>query len=261
MMGLIRNESEKLLRQWRFVVVLSLYTLLALITSLDIHKASFPQFTAANTVFQWVTGGFAGVLIPFSVSILVGDIFAGEYSSGTIKLLLVRPVSRRKIWLSKYLAALGVSVLSVLYLGLCLYVCLGVSLGWGSWSAPLPAEVETEYATVWALTWRVYALESLAVAALVSFVLLVSAMTRTGIAAVGTCVGAILLGFLTVNSAGDTQWVKYLLAPHLEVTNHLVRQFSLPGCSLLQSVVTLCVWAVACAAAGLWFFQKRYITE
>ncbi len=261
MIGLVRNEVERLLRQWRFVVVLGIYTLLALTTALDVHKASFPQFTAASTVFQWVTGGFAGVLIPFGVSILVSDTFAGEYSSGTIKLLLVRPVSRRKIWLSKYLAAVSVSLLSVLYFGLCMYVCLGVSLGWGSWTAPLPAEVKTDYRTVWALTWRVYALEGLAVAALSSFMLLVSTVMRTGIAAVGVCAGAVLLGFLTVNSASDTRWIGFLLAPHLQVADHLIRQFVLAGCSLRQSVVVLCVWTVACAAAGLWFFQRRDITE
>lgn len=260
MIGLVCNESEKLLRQWRFVVVLGIYTVLALTFGLDNHKA-FSQYTGANTVFQWVTGGFAGVLIPFCVSILVGDVFASEYSSGTIKMLLVRPVSRRKIWLSKYFAAVGVSILSVFYLGLCMYVCLGISLSWGSWNVPLPAEVKTEYTSVWALTWRAYALESLAVAALVSFMLLISTMMRTGIAAVGTCAGAVLLGFLTVNIASDTQWVKYLLAPHLEVTSHLIHQFWLPGCSLLQSVVTLCIWTVACATAGLWFFQRRDVTE
>ena len=45
------------------------------------------------------------------VVMLVSDMLSGETSTGTIKLLLVRPVSRSKIWIGKWLVSLFASAL------------------------------------------------------------------------------------------------------------------------------------------------------
>lgn len=259
--GLVYNEVEKILRQWRFVIVLILYTLLAASIGFSVSKATDAHFTAASTAAQWVMGGFAGILIPFALCVLVGDSLAGEYSSGTMKLLLVRPVRRRTIWISKYIAAVCAGLATVLYLGLCTYVCLGFALGWGSWAAHPPAEVRSDYATVWALTWRAYALEALAVTALVSFIFLISSLARSGVAAVGASLGAVLIGFMVTSSGGNSAWLALLLSPHLQVADHLSKTFPAPGCSLAESVAALCFWAGLCGAASVWVFQRRDVTE
>ena len=45
-------------------------------------------------------------LITIFAAVIAGDIVASEFTWGTIKLLLIRPVSRTKILLSKYVATL-----------------------------------------------------------------------------------------------------------------------------------------------------------
>ena len=261
MTGLVYNEAEKILRQWRFVIVLALYTLLALGTAFSVNRVTDAHYTAASAASQWVMGGFGGILIPFALCVLVGDSLAGEYSAGTMKLLLVRPISRRTIWVSKYIAAVGAGGATVLYLGVCNYVCLGFTLGWGSWAARPPAEMNSDMVTVWALTWRAYALEALAVTALTSFIFLISSVARSGIAAVGACLGAILVGFMVTSSGRDSAWLALLLSPHLQVADHLIRSFPAPGCSLAQSTLALCLWACLCGAASVWVFQRRDVTE
>lgn len=259
MTGLIHNEVEKTLRQWRFVIVLIVYTLVALFIGVASKGAA--GMTAASTDYLWVTGGFAGFLIPLSLCVLLGDSLAGEFSSGTMKLLLIRPRSRWKIWLSKYVAALGTSLVAVLYLGLCMYVSVGFSNGYGSWASHPPALLKSGYGSFSALTWRAYTLESLAVAAFVSFVLLVSTVTRTGIAALGICAAAVLLGMMLDNDADKIAWISFSLFSHLQIADHLTQTFPVPGCSLAQSILVLCVWGFGCAAAGLWFFQRCDVTE
>ena len=261
MIGLVHNEIEKLLRQWRFVIVLILYTLLAVFIGFSVSRATDAHFTAASASAQWVMGGFAGILIPFALCVLVGDSLAGEYSAGTMKLLLVRPVSRRTIWISKYIAAVCAGLATVLYLGLCTYVCLDFALGWGSWTAHPPLEVKSDYGSVWGLTWRAYALEGLAVTALVSFIFLISSVARSGVAAVGACLGAVLIGFMVTSSGGNSAWLALLLSPHLQIADHLIKTFPAPGCSLLQSVVALCLWTGLCGIASIWVFQRRDVTE
>lgn len=261
MSGLVYNEAEKILRQWRFVIILILYTLLALAIGFSVNRATDPHFTAASAAAQWVMGGFGGILIPFALCVLVGDSLAGEYSAGTMKLLLVRPASRRTIWISKYIAAVCAGLATVLYLGLCTYVCVGFALGWGSWAAHPPVEVKSDYATVWALTWRAYALEALAVTALVSFIFLVSSLARNGIAAMGACLGAVLVGFMVTINGGNSAWLALLLSPYLQIADHLSKSFPAPGCSLAGSIAALCLWACLCGVASVWVFQRRDVTE
>jgi len=261
MSGLIYNEAEKILRQWRFAIVIILYTLLALGTGSSVSRATDAHDTAASTAAQWVMGGFAGILIPFALCVLVGDSLAGEYSAGTMKLLLVRPVCRRTIWISKYIAAVCAGLTTALYLAACNYVCLGFALGWGSWAARPPTEMNSGLLTVWALTWRAYALEALAVTALVSFIFLVSSVARSGVAAVGACSGAILVGFMVTNTSRDAAWLALLLAPHLQVADHLTKTFPAFGCSLAESIAALCLWACLCGVASVWVFQRRDVTE
>lgn len=50
--------------------------------------------------------GFAGTVILVILAVMAGSIFASEYSSGTIRLLLIRPQSRAKVCASKILAVL-----------------------------------------------------------------------------------------------------------------------------------------------------------
>ena len=46
------------------------------------------------------------ILVTLFTVIIAGDMVAGEFTRGTIKLLLIRPASRSKILLSKYVTTL-----------------------------------------------------------------------------------------------------------------------------------------------------------
>ena len=67
------------------------------------------------------------VHIPFLITLVAGDMVSSEATSGTVRLLLIRPPSRARILAAKYLTALLYSAGVVLFLGL---VCafLGLSL-------------------------------------------------------------------------------------------------------------------------------------
>jgi len=52
------------------------------------------------------------VHIPFLIALVAGDLIAGEASTGTLRILLIRPISRTQIVLAKFLAIL-IYVLSV----------------------------------------------------------------------------------------------------------------------------------------------------
>ena len=77
------------------------------------------------------------VLAVIMVIIIGGGIVATEYSKGTIRLLLIRPVSRWKILLSKLLAVLIVGI-GVVFIGIAtLYISTGVVFGFETYKTPL----------------------------------------------------------------------------------------------------------------------------
>ena len=67
------------------------------------------------------------IQIPFLITLVAGDIVSSEATSGTVRLLLIRPPSREKILTAKYLAALLYTTGLVIFLGL-MCVSLGLTL-------------------------------------------------------------------------------------------------------------------------------------
>lgn len=77
------------------------------------------------------------ILAVIMVIIISGGIVATEFSKGTIRLLLIRPVSRWKILLSKLLAILVVGF-SIVILGIgILYVSTGATFGFETYKTPI----------------------------------------------------------------------------------------------------------------------------
>jgi ABC-2 type transport system permease protein len=65
--------------------------------------------------------------IPFLIALVAGDMVSGEATSGTVRLLLIRPPSRCRIITAKYLATLFYTTGLVVFFGL-FSVVLGLSL-------------------------------------------------------------------------------------------------------------------------------------
>ena len=66
------------------------------------------------------------VHIPFLITLVAGDMLAGEATGGTFRLLLTRPVSRTRILFLKYLVALSYTAILVIFMAV-------LSLGLGLW--------------------------------------------------------------------------------------------------------------------------------
>lgn len=77
------------------------------------------------------------ILAVIMIIVIAGGIVATEFSKGTVRLLLIRPVSRWKILLSKLLAILVVGF-SIVILGIgILYVSTGSTFGFETYKTPI----------------------------------------------------------------------------------------------------------------------------
>ncbi len=259
MLRLTRNELEKISHQWRIVIAFAFCTLIALAVAFigGRHHGFGPS--ADTLAFTFLTGGFSAALIPLGVCLVAGDVVAGEFSGGTIKLLLTRPVSRWKIWLSKFFAAALASWAIMLYFYAVIYFALAYKYGFGHWSDPPLAMQSNGLVTAWAVTWHVVLTESLSVLALVAFVALLSSLTSSGVAGIGLSFGAIIIGGIFIGLAGSKTWLRYLIFPQLSASDHFIGSFPVPNCTLAFSIGVLCAWLLGSVALGMWRFQSRDI--
>ena len=120
MITLISIELYKIAHKWRSYIGFIAITALILIIQtaiyiegdkyLDFLTRSFKDtflmvgnFLNGYLIAQVVLGGLL-VHIPFLITLVTGDLLAGEATAGTYRMLLTRPVSRTKILLAKYLS-------------------------------------------------------------------------------------------------------------------------------------------------------------
>src|SRR3954465_7589975 len=91
-----------------------------------------------GTMWDGVNGSASlMIMITIFTIIIVGDSVAGEFSSGTIKLLLIRPARRVKILVSKYISFLLFGMLLLLTLFVISVVINGILFGFGYMDLPL----------------------------------------------------------------------------------------------------------------------------
>ncbi len=142
-MKLLNDEIFKTFRKWRtYIGFIAIAALVALVfTAMKIDGGDFVRhqtgslqrdFLFVGNLFNvwFVTHMLMNVLwihVPFLISLVAGDILAGEATAGTFRILLIRPASRTRIFTAKFIASLVYTVALVFFLGI-LSVVVGVIL-------------------------------------------------------------------------------------------------------------------------------------
>ncbi|HEY4755930.1 MAG TPA: ABC transporter permease [Ignavibacteriaceae bacterium] len=132
--SLISIELSKIFRKWRtYIGFLAIAVLVPIIQiAMLVEGEKSINFMTRNLLQSFIFVGnlLNGYLIsyailnalvvhiPFLITLVAGDLLAGEATAGTYRILVTRPVSRFKIVLSKFLAGLIYTNLLVLWLAI-----------------------------------------------------------------------------------------------------------------------------------------------
>ena len=142
-MKLFWFETFKVFSRWRTYISFGAIALIVIMTEV-VMKISAGEILArmmrsmekdffifGNVLNAWFITAFVmnsfHLHIPFFITLVAGDVVSGEATSGTVRILLIRPPSRGRIITAKYLAALFYTVGVVVFLGL-LCIMLGLFL-------------------------------------------------------------------------------------------------------------------------------------
>lgn len=131
---LIRIELMKIFRKWRtyigFIAIGVLVPLLHLAMYLEgqnsidyVTRGLRDSFILVGNLLNgyWISYLILNALIihiPFLITLVAGDLMAGEATAGTYRILVTRPVSRMQIVTSKYIAGLIYTSLLIFWLAL-----------------------------------------------------------------------------------------------------------------------------------------------
>ena len=209
-----------------------------------------------------------GLFIPLIIMVISADIVSSEHSTGTIKLLLTRPVRRWKILMSKLLTVVFFTSLTVIATAVLCYVVSGLVFGFGGWTAPTFVGMQISGADVdfshvravdqsyfmWmelGLVWF-----SSLVVALMS--LMTSVLIRSTAAGMGVMLAVLISGTILVNMVSSWESAKYLFMVNLDLTKYLTGSLPpIPGMDLSFSLTVLGIWAIASLIVSFAVFARR----
>ncbi|MFF0825342.1 ABC transporter permease [Brevibacillus sp. NPDC003359] len=212
------------------------------------------------------------MFLPMIIVVLAVDLVSSEFSEGTVKLLLTRPVRRWKVLTSKYITLLLFTSLTVLTTLILAYLLSGVVFGYSGWDLPIltgfevsGGELETSGAFMlpqWQFLLMQYGLGWFVCVVVATVTLMVSVLVRSAAAGMGIMMAALISGTILTQMASSWESAKYLFVVNLQLTDYL--NGTLPpikGMTLPFSLTVLSVWAIAALIIAYATFIRRDVTS
>jgi ABC-2 type transport system permease protein len=226
----------------------------------------------------------AHIFLPLLVIILVADMVSGEATDGTIKLLLVRPVSRTKIWLGKWVVSLFGSVITTLVFFAAIWLAGIAIAGSSGGMQPVLTGVRYTFETILTpgntqpTTFSIPHLEHVAIVSQLNFFvtgvlytalammavatigLFCSTLFKSAMASTAIAMGTVVIGFIVANMAQHQSWVGWLFPTHLDLWQNWSGELAVSthqNLTLMVGLGVLAVWAVVTLLVSLWTFARR----
>ncbi|TVY11669.1 ABC transporter permease [Paenibacillus cremeus] len=209
-----------------------------------------------------------GLFIPLMVMVVAADLVSGEHSTGTIKLLLTRPVQRWKVLLSKLITVILFVSFIVLATGALCYLISGIVFGYGGWDMPVffgfqVTGTEVNFASVRPVSQWLYLIMELGLvwysALIVGIMtLMISVLVRSTAAGMGIMLAVLISGTILANMVSSWETAKYFFMVNLRLTDYLTGALPpIKGMSLPFSLTVLTVWGLVSVLISFTVFTKK----
>ena len=253
---LVHNENIKIYSRVRTWIMLGIVLLTSLLmpTLFYYVGGSLGMWSAMNALQQF------WFLPTVFVIAIAADSVAGEFSRGTIKLLLIRPWSRIKILLSKYIAVVlfllavyAVFILPALPLSALLFGTSSTTGAAGDLLSGLAGSMAYAF-------WRSLLLQMISGLVYATIAFMFSAVFRSNSLALSLTMVMMFVGSLITLIVNPGKYVigRYLLFANLNLTQYVYSPAGEYGVmSLGFSLAVLAVYYVVFLLIAFWVFRKR----
>ena len=251
-MRLVQNENMKIYRRIRTWVMFGVILLMVLFFSILFRLGG-----GGSTISSWDAISqlsFLYYLATIFAAVVAADIVAGEFTWGTIKLLLIRPWTRTKVLASKLLALILFTLLiTVVFflasslISFAMYPENTTSLMYSDDVSPLAYMLED----------ILYRYIDLLVIALFSF--MISAVFRSSGIAIGLSMFILFTGgiFTMLFNPVRYPWAKYTLFVNMDLSQYRGGQEGVAGMTLGFSITVLLSYVLLFLLVSWLVFKKR----
>lgn len=192
--------------------------------------------------------------------IVAAGIIANEFRWGTIKLLLIRPLSRTKILASKYISVLLFALFTLLFVLLFSWITGALFFGIEGVN-PYVVQNQVgnyEYVSVIMEIISGYGYGLVNLVMMATFAFMISSVFRNSALAIGIAVFLMMAGNMIAAFFADYAWGKYILFANTDLSQYANSNTPwIEDMSLGFSITVLCVYYVVFILLSWMFFTKR----
>lgn len=206
--------------------------------------------------------GLVEMVIIFAI-VIAADMVAGEYTAGTMKLLLVRPHSRTKILFSKYIAVSLFAFVMLALLVACGYGTNALFYGPGDIHATdlfLNQQGQIVSQNVMMQVIKMYGLSIFPVLGYVTLAFAVSTVLRNSALAVGISLFIMIVGNSMIEATAKMEVLKYLPFANSDISLYIFHLPARPEMTLGFSISVLLVYIFALSLISWVVFKKRDVS-
>lgn len=245
MIKLIKNELVKMFARKGTWAMIAFAIGLASFSSIVMYRMTPESLSLWGQVQE--NSSLISILAIF-ISSAAATTVASEFSQGTIKLLLIRPLSRGKVLLSKYLAVMCLGLIMVIILFMVSVFVNGILFGFdGNMVA-----TETLSKTV-----ELYGLRSVAILMYPTLAFMLAVIFRNNALPQGLTIVSIILGPQVASALTNYSWTKYLLFAHTDPS--MILSGNPFGVSFTFSIIILAIYFLIMNSISWYTFAKRDI--
>ncbi|RUS45872.1 ABC transporter permease [Cohnella sp. AR92] len=214
------------------------------------------------TIGDYVKSSASLILLVTLLTVVVAaDMIAGEFTWGTIKLLLVGPASRTKIMLGKYLSTLAFALFLLVVCFLAALAAGGILAGFDGLSAPdisINASGIIHESSMLIASIEKYGYNVIMLLMYVTMAFMISAAFRSSSMAIAFSLLFMLVGNTLSAILSGYSWVKYLLFPNIDLTQYMDGNTPLrPEMTMSFSILMLAIYYVAFQLIAWLLFTRR----
>lgn len=278
MIDLVRIELYKIFRKWRTYIGFFAIAVIVLVIeiALLVEGENYLRFLTRNLesifVFEgnfmnsylisYIVLGALGIHIPFLITLVAGDLLAGEATAGTYRMLITRPITRIQLLTAKVLAGTIYTFLMVLFLAV-LSLGLGFIL-FGTGELIVITDVLIIFARE-DILWRfviAYGIASLSMMVVTSLAFFFSSLVENAIGPIVSTMAVIIVFYIL--SAIDIELLQslkpYLFTSYMQ-SWRVIFTTPVEMTELYQAIVVLSLHIIVFLSLTFYLFSRKDITS
>ena len=202
---------------------------------LSISSESSPEDENINTGINFLYNNLLMVtmaFLSFGLILFNSDTVSGEYNPGTLKFLLIQPVTRTKVLLSKFVVMVISSVILIVGVKGLLFLVVGLIKGFGSINRPMLIGLEFEkvisngyemieqipgtgeFIPLWNYIFRMLGLEIILIIVMTAFIFMISTISKSSVVANTLSISIILGSTIIYNLSVKYREISHLIFLH-----------------------------------------------